>query len=412
MNVVSNLKLNHIHRMAPRATPGSDESKPQLKDASRLKTPPNNRHHWDPDKAKWVRRFRDLAMPLVFRLKDEGFENIPKDGNVIVGPTHQAIFDAAIASRVPEEPHGSMSDVNQFKGALGQLLSDYGSFPVDRWEEYDGDFPEPVRHAQEILNDGKNFIFYPEGRIYHDEIVYPLKTGIGRIAVGSNVKYALPVAQHYAKDPESHPVEMAVGVGLSAALAGAGIWAASQGGVPAAIAGATTGLVTGGAIGGATGFFTGQSDNKGKAALKGLKLGAALAVAGAVAGGVVNAVAPGVAPWVIGTTSVVTGLAGLGLSYHWANRPLAITRVGEAIEVEPYRQEAAANPNDPEAEWKAGLKLTADFYEALKATKQEVTGVESPFRMDYDGNRWGRQPDGSWAQVERNENREWVPVGS
>ena len=414
MLVSSSTRSKVHHRVANQAPPSQGQSQAQpesesRKDASKLTTPPNNRHHWDPDKAKWVRRLRDLAMPLAFRLKDEGFENIPKDGNMIVGPTHQFIFDAPIASRVPPEPHGSMSDVNQFHGVLGKMLSDFGSFPVDRWEEFDGDFPDPVEHAKEILNDDKNFIFYPEGRIYKDEVVYPLKTGIGRIAVGSKVKYALPVAQHYQKDEKSHPVEMAVGVALSAATAGAGIWAASQGGAPAVIAGALTGLVSGALVGGAAGFLAGPGDNKGKAAVKGLKWAGAGAAAGAVAAGVVGAVAPGAAPWVIGTTSALTGLAGLGLSYHWTHRTVAVTRVGESIEVEPYRQAAAAS-NDPEAEWKQSLKLTADFYEALKEVKKEVTGVESPFKMDDQGNRWGQQPDGSWVLVERNEDKEWVPV--
>ncbi len=417
--LVSNPVRSHVHHrlatqnqapppQAPSEAESESESKPK-KDSSKLTTPPNNRHHWDPDKAKWVRRFRDIAMPLVFRMQDEGFENIPKDGNMIVGPTHQFIFDAPIASRVPPEPHGSMSDVNQFHGPLGKMLSDYGSFPVDRWGEFEGDFPDPVEHAKEILNDGKNFIFYPEGRIYKDEVVYPLKTGIGRISVGSKVKYALPVAQHYKKDDQSHPVETAVGVGLSAAIAGAGIWAGTQGGAPAAIAGALTGLVSGAVVGGGVGFLTGPGDNPGKAAMKGLKVAAALGAAGAVAGGVVSAVAPGAAPWVIGTTSAITGLVGLGLTYHWTHRTVAVTRVGEAIDVEPYRQAAAAS-NDPEAEWKQSMKLTADFYEALKEVKKEVTGVESPFKMDYDGNRWGKQPDGSWVLVERNEDKEWVPV--
>ena len=391
------------------AEEASEQPPVEKKDASTLTSPPNNRHHWDPDRAKWVRRLRDVAIPLIFRLDDQGFDKIPKGETVIVGPTHQSFFDALIASRVPEEPHGSMSDVNQFKGTLGQLLADYGSFPVDRWGEYEGDFPHPVDHAVEILNDGSNFIFYPEGRIYDDETVYPLKTGIGRISMNSSVDYALPVAQHYSKDTEFHAGETAVGVVLSGVATAAGIWASSQGPVARAIAGTLTGAVGGMVLGGAAGFAAGPKDNAGKRALKAAKWGAAFAGASAVTSAVVSAVAPGAAKYVIGAGSVLTGLAGLGFTYHWTHRTIAHTHVGDPIAVEPYRQRAAAS-DDPNAVWNEGLQLTADFHEALATTKEKLTGVESPFRMTETGDWEGRQEDGTWKRVERNEDKEWVAV--
>lgn len=379
------------------------------KDASQLNTPENNRHQWDPDKAKWVRRLRDVAIPLLLRTKDEGFENIPDDGNAIVAPTHQSMYDALVASRVPAEPYGSMTDVNQFKGLLGKALSNFGSFPVDRWGEYEGDFADPVDHAIEILDDNKNFIFYPEGRIYADPVVYPLKTGIGRIGVASKAKYALPVAQHYSKDTESHPVETTVGVALSAGVAAAGMWAATQGGVIGAVAGLATGLVAGAVVGAGAGYLAGPKGDLKKRGFKAAKWAGFAAAGTAVAGAVVGGMVPGAAPLLGGTTSALTGVVGLGLTYHMTHRPIAHTKVAKPIELEPYRQRAAASA-EPDAEWKEARRLTADFYEVLKETKTSLTGVESPFKMDYDGNRWGLQEDGSWAQVERNADKEWVPV--
>ena len=46
----------------------------------------------------------------------------------------------------------------------------------------------------------------------------------------------------------------------------------------------------------------------------------------------------------------------------------------------------------------------------MKANKAELTGVESPFRMDNEGKAWGKQPDGQWAEVERNAEGRWDPV--
>lgn len=398
------------HKPPQRASKATEKAQETpKKDSSKLSVPPNNRHTWDPDKAKWVRRLRDVAIPLVFRLDDQGFEKIPQDRNVIVGPTHQHFFDALLASRVPPEPHGSMSDVNQFKGPLGKLLSNFGSFPVDRWKEYEGDFPDPVDHTVEILNDGKNFIFYPEGRIYKDPYVNPLKTGIGRMGLASNVKYAVPVAQHYSKDTEAQPLEAAVGIGLSAALAGAGIWAATQGGLASGVAGALTGVIAGALAGGAAGYLTGPKDNQKKAINKALKWAGAGALGLGAAGGSMSTLAPNAATWLVGSTSAVTGAAALGATYGWTHRQIAHTRVGDPIDLEPYR-ERARNSDDPEAEWKEALRLTADFHEALKTEKTALTGIESPFKMDYEGNRWGLQPDGRWVKVERNEDKEWVPI--
>ncbi len=386
----------------------SSEGAPK-KDASKLTTPPNNRHHWDPDKAKWVRRLRDVAMPLAVRLDDQGFEKLPTDGNMIVGPTHQHYVDALVASRVPPEPHGSMSDVNQFKGPLGKLLSNYGSFPVDRWSEYDGDFPEPVEHAVEILDSGTNFIFYPEGRIYADPYVYPLKTGIGRIGMASKAKYAVPVAQHYSKDTKAQPLEAAIGIGASAAVAGAGIAAAVNGGLASGVAGAVGGVVAGALVGAGVGYLAGSKKNPKKAISRSLKWAGAAALGLGVAGAAASTFAPGVAPWLVGATSAVTGVAGLGATYWMTHRPVAHTRVGDPIPLEPYR-ERARNSDDPKAEWKEAMKLTADFHEALKTEKTALTGIESPYKMDDEGNRWGKQPDGSWVKVHRNEDKEWVPI--
>ncbi len=401
------------HEEPPAAQDPVDQ--PPKKDASKLTVPPNNRHHWDPEKVARVRRFRNVLIPLIFRTKDSGFEKIPTDGNYIVGPTHQSMFDAVLASRISDDkPFGSMSDVNQFKGVLGQMLSDYGSFPVDRWGEYDGDFPDPVDHSVEILNEGKNFIFYPEGRVYPDPHVNPLKTGVGRISMAADVKYALPVAQHYEKDTEFHPLETLVGVALSAGATAAGIWAANQGGAASTAAGVLTGLVGGALVGGGIGFALGPKDNIAKRGIKAAKWAGAFALGTAIAGGAASSVAPGVAPWLIGTTSTLTGAAGLGMTYHWTHRQIAHTRVGDPIPTAPYKQaaaEAIAQGENPEdANWKQSLRLVRDFHEALKKEKTALTGIESPFRMDLEGKEWGKQPDGTWVRVERNADKEWVPI--
>lgn len=405
---LTNLPGKTPPRLPQTTLPTSPEAPKEKKSTEGMALPPGNRHHWDDKKAAKVRKFRDLMMPLLFRIKDTGFENIPKDGNFIAGSTHQGYMDAPLASRVPDNGRafGSMSDIKQFSGPLGKMLADFGSFPVDRYGDFQGTFPDPVDHAREILNQDKNFVFYPEGRIWDTGFVQPIKTGVGRIAVGSNVKYALPIAQHYAKDKEKHPVEALVGGAISAAVAAAGIYAAGGGSVAAGVAGLITGAIGGGAVGAGLGFLKGPKGEIGIKAMNAVKYGAAAAVLTGVGAAAVGALAPGLAPALIGTTSVLTGLAGLGATYHWTHRTVAHTSVGKPIEVEPYRQRATAS-GDSNAE---ALRLTGDFHTAMKDLKDPLTGKETPYKMDAQGRSWGKQEDGRWALLELKNKRDWAPA--
>ncbi len=358
-----------------------------------------------------MRQVRDVLLPLAFRMQEEGFENIPKDGNFIVGPTHQGMPDAIVASRIMgDTPFGSMSDINQFKGIVGTALSGSGSFPVDRYKEYEGDFPKPAEHAKEILNTGESFIFYPEGRIFSDDLVHPIQPGVGKISVDSSVKYALPVAQDYRKDREFHPVETGVGVLISAAVAGAGIMAGLHGGLAGGIAGALTGMLSGAVVGGGIGAATkmkGEAGDMITAGLKGAALGAVLGGAGA---GYAGAAMPGISGAVVGTTAGITGLAGLGATYGWTHRMIATTKVGKPIEVEPYRQRAAANPDKEAGKRDEANRLTADFHAEMVQLKDSITGKTTPYKMDAQGRAWGLQEDGRWAQLEQADKKNWTPI--
>ncbi|MBS2033999.1 1-acyl-sn-glycerol-3-phosphate acyltransferase [bacterium] len=393
-------------RRAPDSPPGP----PPKKDTSGLTLPPGNRFHWDPQAAKWALRARDVLLPLAFRIDRQDLQKLPQDASFILAGTHQHPLDGLLASTLMgKSPYASMIDIEQFRGTVGKLFANTGGIPVDRHKEYAGDFPDPVAHSVEVLNQGHRFLIYPEGGVYPGTVVYPIKSGLARIGISSTARYAVPLAQHYARDPKSHPVEALVGSSLSAAVAGAGIWAARHGGLAGAVAGVMTGLVGGLVLGAVAGASVAPKENIPNLADKAIKWGGVGALATAVVGGAIGCVAPGAAPWMIGATSGLTGLVGLGLTYQWTHRPLATLKVGEPVDLKPYRDHINQS-KDPKAEWKESLKLTADFYEAMKATKFQLTGVASPFRMDHEGKAWGQQPDGSWAEVERNSEGRWEPV--
>lgn len=401
----SNLHSSRYAANSAPAQPPAEEPPKKKKSTEGLNLPPNNRHHWDEDEAKWVIGLRNVVMPLLFRREYSGLENVPKDGNYIMGPSHQNMFDAMVASDLfGSDPVGSMSAIEEFRGPIGKMLRAAGSFPVDRYGDYEGDFPNPVDHAAEILDMDRHFIFYPEGRIFADPIVYPLKTGVGRISMKSKVKYALPVAQHYSKDTQSRPLETAVGLVLSAG-AGLGVYAALQSG--GTWAGVVAGLLGGAVAGGVVGFLTAEKGDGARQAIRAAKWAGLGALGGAAGAGVAATASPSSLYAV--AAGGLTGLAGLGATYHWTHRTIAHINVAEPIEIEPYRQRAAAS-SDPDAEWKEALKITADHHQRLKDAKTEITGVVSPYRMDYDGKAWMTQPDGTEVEVDQKNGRDWVPA--
>ena len=405
-------QTSHSYALVPKSLQ-QDSTKKSTKG---LELPPDNRHTWDQSLADKMDLLRKVATPLLFRQKDVGFENIPTDGTYIVGPTHQSMFDALLASKVPDGPVGSMAAIDQFSGFKGKLLSGNGAYPVDRYKEYEGDFPDPVEHAAEILDQGSHFLFYPEGKIFRDGMVHPLKTGVGRIAVCSEAKYALPVAQHFAADAESQPLETAVGIAGSVLAGGAGYLLGSQGRIAATLGGLMAGTIPGVAVGSLMGW-EGVGDNELaaglKAAKKGLKFGAITAAATAAA----SFFFPDAAPYIVGAAS---GLTGLALTYYWTHRPVATTAVGKPVALEPYRKEMRASQETQPwregaevslAQYKAGLKVTADFHEALAETKAQVTGKSSRYKMDYQGNSWMKRDDETWVQVDfSRETKQWEPV--
>ena len=328
-----------------KAVESEPQTQPAKKSIDHLSLPPNNRHDWNEGQAKWIKQLRNIALPLILRRDYEGLENVPTEDAYIIAPTHQSYLDAVLASELPgDRPFGSMAAVEEFKGPIGKMMSAMGTFPVDRYKEHDGDFADPVTHSAEILDNGNPLVMYPEGRIYADDQVYPLKSGLGRVAINSKAKYALPVAKAFVKDTESRLGETLIG-GLLSISAAAGVYAALQG---------ATGLVAGIAAG-------------------------------------------------------ITGALGAGATYHMTNRTVAKMKVGEPIALEPFRQRAEAS-DDPNAKWIEANKITSEHHSALSTLKKDITGTEQKFKMDQSGNEWGLQEDGAWVRVERNDNKEWVPI--
>jgi 1-acyl-sn-glycerol-3-phosphate acyltransferase len=151
-----------------------------------------------------------LVMPLYFgRIEITGQENIPEKDPVIVAPIHRSRWDAlivphAVGRLVSGRDLRFMVSAQEMKGCQGWLIRQLGGFPVDT--ERPG--LDSLIHSVELLCQGEMLVIFPEGGIFRDRQVHPLKRGIARIALEVESRQAnsglkiLPVSVKYS---DSYP---------------------------------------------------------------------------------------------------------------------------------------------------------------------------------------------------------------
>ncbi|OCQ93345.1 acyltransferase [Oscillatoriales cyanobacterium USR001] len=126
-----------------------------------------------------------IVLPFYFRsIEVIGNENIPREGPVILAPTHRSRWDSQLL------PYSTgryatgrdlrfMVSVNEVKGLQGWFIRRLGGFPVDPKHPA----ISTLRHGVEILCDKQMLVIFPEGAIYQDNQVHPLKVGLARLAI-------------------------------------------------------------------------------------------------------------------------------------------------------------------------------------------------------------------------------------
>lgn len=149
-----------------------------------------------------------LVSPSYFaRVEVAGQGNIPPTGPVILAPTHRSRWDALIVplttGKLASGRHlHYMISVNEYKGFQGWFMKHLGGFPVD--PKRPG--IESLRYSVDLLCRGEMVVIFPEGDIYRERRVCPLKRGVAtialsaqsRLAAGETVKI-LPVSIHYSQ---------------------------------------------------------------------------------------------------------------------------------------------------------------------------------------------------------------------
>lgn len=149
-----------------------------------------------------------LLLPTYFgKLDVIGRENIPRTGPVLLAPTHRSRWDALIVPytagrwKTGRDLRYMVSE-NEMRGLQGWVISRMGGFPVD--PKHPG--LSTIRQSIAVLSQGEMLVIFPEGDIYRQETVQPLKAGIGRIAIQAQAQRqvkesvkVVPISIHYSQ---------------------------------------------------------------------------------------------------------------------------------------------------------------------------------------------------------------------
>ena len=165
-----------------------------------------------------------LVIPGFFgKIEISGQENIPLQDPVIIAPTHRSRWDAvivpyAVGRLVSGRDLRFMVSANEVKGIQGWLIRRMGGFPVNT------ERPQlnSVRHSIELLKSNQEMlVIFPEGGIFNDYQIHPLKRGVASIALQAETDKSdrrvkiLPVGIRYSQPYPTWGTDVRVDIGAS-----------------------------------------------------------------------------------------------------------------------------------------------------------------------------------------------------
>lgn len=165
---------------------------------------------------------RHVLLPFFFgQIRITGQKNIPTTGPVILAPTHRARWDSLLlpyaAGRcVTGRDLRFMVTITECQGLQGWFVRRMGGFPVDPQRPS----ISTLRHTVELLQREEMLVIYPEGGIFRDGKVHPLKPGIARLALnaessnsGLGIKI-VPVGINYSESYPTWGTDVSIHIGL------------------------------------------------------------------------------------------------------------------------------------------------------------------------------------------------------
>jgi 1-acyl-sn-glycerol-3-phosphate acyltransferase len=161
-----------------------------------------------------------VVLPFYFNIKVTGQDNVPREGPVILAPTHRSRWDALLvpyaAGRfVTGRDIHFMVTVDEVQGAQGWLIRRLGGFPVNPRQPAIAS----LRRGLEVLQNREMLVIFPEGGIFRDQQVHPLKPGLARLALqaasseaGAGIK-VVPIGLSYSESMPKLGSEVTIQIG-------------------------------------------------------------------------------------------------------------------------------------------------------------------------------------------------------
>jgi 1-acyl-sn-glycerol-3-phosphate acyltransferase len=161
-----------------------------------------------------------VVLPSFFRIKVIGQENLPLEGPVILAPTHRSRWDALLipyaAGRfVTGRDIRFMVTSDEVKGIQGWLIRRLGGFPVNPRRPAIAS----LRHGVEILQNREMLVIFPEGGIFRDKQLHPLKPGLARLALQAEASQPdldikiVPIHLDYSQEVPTWGCEVTIRIG-------------------------------------------------------------------------------------------------------------------------------------------------------------------------------------------------------
>ncbi len=307
------------------------------------------------------------VLKTAYRLEVEGAEKLPENGSHVYAPNHPGYLDPLVLSKVVDGDLRFMAAIENFKTVPGAKLNTWaGAFPVDRKEPH----PATMQHGRDLLSEGASLGIFPEGRP-PEEIgkLGAIKPGAALFAIEGEAETVVPMAIHYVEGQKATGEEKRSGW-RKAAVVGTLATAGTLLGGPVGLAAGT--LAGGALVGSLAGHKAARSAVKNPdvrtpfpkmiAGTIGAGLGAA---AGALGAGALLGYVPALALGLAAPAALA--LATAGWSQANASRDVAQVRIGEPIQVEPYRQQKDRRT--------AVQHLTEDMHRSIGTELAHLSGI-------------------------------------
>ncbi|MEB3230328.1 MAG: lysophospholipid acyltransferase family protein [Leptolyngbyaceae bacterium] len=128
---------------------------------------------------------RHAVVPSFFgTITITGQHHLPQNGPVILAPTHRSRWDALVVPYATGRPVTGrdirfMVSASEMVGLQGWFIRRLGGFPVNQQQPA----VASLRLGLEILKQGEMMVIFPEGGIFRDRHLHPLKPGLARLAL-------------------------------------------------------------------------------------------------------------------------------------------------------------------------------------------------------------------------------------